>query len=115
MTPRELSERVRACDDPTLHTISKLTRGLARNLVGENASFADFEAMTLAISRESDRLTLQDQLQEIEGTFGDAVSINRQTYVRHELRIPAHLGTQSALTWARVRSTWARSERSDEV
>lgn len=31
------------------------------------------------------------------------------------LRIPAYSGTQSARTWARVRSTWARSERSDEV
>ncbi len=85
MTPRELSERVRACDDQTLHTISQLTRGLARKLAGENASFEDFEATTLAISLESDRLALQDQLQEIEDTFGDAVAINRQTYVRHEL------------------------------
>jgi hypothetical protein len=92
MTPRELSERVRASDDQTLHTISKLTRGLARKLVGENASFEDFEAMTLAISRESDRLTLQNQLQEIEDSFGDAVAVNGKTYVRHE---PGHLSYHS--------------------
>jgi len=66
MTSRELSQRVGACDDQALHTLSKLTRGLARKLAGENASFEDFEAMTLAISRESDRRALQDQIQELE-------------------------------------------------
>lgn len=111
MTPRELSERVHADADQTLHTIARLTRGLALRLAGENASFEDFEAMTLAISRESDRLTLQDQLQETEDTFGDAVAVNGKIYVRHEPgRIAYHslCGTLN-LTRATYRQTGVRN------
>lgn len=102
MTPREVSEIVQVRGQQTLLTMSTMSRTLARELAGENASFEEFETFLLAISRETDRLTLRDELQAIEGTFGDAVVVHGQTYVRHE---PGQIGYHSlcgTLTVARA-------------
>lgn len=84
MNFREASERVCADGEETLATMSKLSRALARNLAGENATFEDLEMLTLAISAECDRRALRDELQAVEGTFGDAVTVDGTIYVRHE-------------------------------
>lgn len=84
MNFREASDLVCARGDQTLTTMSTMSRALARELAGENASFEDLEMLTLAISRETDRRTLEAELQEIANTFGDGVTVDGKSYVRHE-------------------------------
>lgn len=102
MTPREVSVIVQARGQQTLLTMSKMSRALARELAGENASFEEFETFVLAISRETDRLTLQDELQAIEGAFGNVVMVNGQTYVRHESGQIGYHSLGGTLTVARA-------------
>jgi len=81
---RERNELIRRRGHHVLCAISKISRAFARELAGEGAPFEEVEAFVLAISRESDRMTLQDQLQELEDSFGDAVAVGGEVYARHE-------------------------------
>ena len=84
MNLRDASTRLCAEARETLTKIAAMSRDLAHQIAGHNACFEDFEVLTLAISRESDRLALQAELQHIESSFGDAVALHGSTYVRHE-------------------------------
>lgn len=87
--------------------MSNMSRALARELAGEGATFEELEVFTLAISQECDRLTLRDELQQLEDSFGDAVRVNGETYVRHER---GHIRYHSLCGALEVeRSTWRRT------
>lgn len=58
---------------------------MARELLGEGAPFEDVERVTLAISRESDRIALEAELQAIADGFGEQVGVDGETYARHEV------------------------------
>ena len=84
MNLREASTQVKSLERLELETVSRPTQTLVRKLLGPDASFEDLEVMTMAVSRESDRLLLQDALRTMSESFGDAVSIHGETYVQHE-------------------------------
>ena len=84
MNSREASTLVLTRGQQTLARISTLSRALARELAGDRPSFADLEVLTLAISRESDRCTLEAELQQIADSFGEGIAVNGTTYARHE-------------------------------
>lgn len=57
---------------------------MARELLGEGAPFEDVERVTLAISRESDRIALEAELQAIADSFGGEVWVDGESYARHQ-------------------------------
>ena len=75
MNLREASTQVKSLERLELETVSRPTQTLVRKLLGPDASFEDLEVMTMAVSRESDRLILEDALRTMSESFGDAVSI----------------------------------------
>lgn len=84
MNLREASERVKTLEGMEMATVTRPTQVLARKLAGKNASFEDLEILTMAVSREADRLILQEALQTIAESFGDAVAVNGEEYGVHE-------------------------------
>ena len=85
MNLREASERVKTLEGTEMATVTRPTQALARKLAGKDASFEDLEILTMAVSRESDRLILQEALRTVSESFGDAVSVNGEEYGEHEL------------------------------
>lgn len=84
MNTHDRDELVQRRGHHLLCAISKISRAFARELAGEGGAFEEVEAFVLSISRLSDRMTLQDQLQEMEDAFGDAVAVGGEVYARHE-------------------------------
>ncbi|MDO9021807.1 MAG: hypothetical protein Q8S73_44905 [Deltaproteobacteria bacterium] len=84
MNLREASERVKTLEGTEMATVTRPTQLLARKLAGKDPSFEDLEILTMAVSRESDRLILQESLQTIAESFGDAVAVNGEEYGEHE-------------------------------
>ena len=84
MNLREASERVKMLEGREMTTVTRPTQALALKLAGKNPSFEDLEILTMAVSRESDRLILQEALQTLSESFGDAVSVHGEEYGEHE-------------------------------